>query len=244
MNRKWIRSETSLSRLAAVLVLVFLGGMPASGSDNLIVNGDFSVGLSEWTFREDSFPADGCPEAWAEAYVADEQSCIHGHYAYGLGVLRQGFPEVSLTAFSFGWQLDGDCTIAGANLYSGDQRILQFGTRHDITFPEDGNAWVALEETTHEIEEPLEHGSFNAAFNYTDLKASFTVESDKGQYSFSMPISPSCPVDAVELWLHHHACDGRNDGYGYFDNVVLVPEPAMLSLLAMGGLALVRCRRR
>jgi hypothetical protein len=37
---------------------------------------------------------------------------------------------------------------------------------------------------------------------------------------------------------------GTNNGAGYFDNLVVTPEPATLSLLAIGGLAMLRRRKR
>ena len=71
----------------------------------------------------------------------------------------------------------------------------------------------------------------------TDLTIGYWIDGvDRGASQITISdLSAELSLDHVGLTAHQ--------GSAYYDNLSVVPEPATLSLLALGGLALLRRRR-
>ncbi len=191
---------------------------------SVIQNGDFSSGLSGWIWTDSSEQSPGCPDAYAEGDVSpDDRGRIHAHSAHGRGRLSQAFSPLAPTCLSFEWELYGYCGGLSVELRSGDDSVLRLLTHHDSVVSSDTFTTLVVEGQETVIKGPgdyLVRGTFHGLFDHDALEAVFTISGIADR--IALPISPSFSTGELWLSVDNNCCDGRTDGYGFFDNVVLI----------------------
>jgi len=220
---------------------VCIGSTPPS-TEEVIVNGDFSAGLSGWDCIDRSNTGGGCSSspAWSDCSLVGGRANIHTHSGYGRGVLRQEFSEVSPTSFSFSWDIDGTCSSLRVFLYRGTQQMVHFRTSNDTSATENKFTGIFVGAHYQDIEPRhsyLDNGQCTITFDYGNSLAYFAILSDKGLRIGFAPLPAEFAVNAVELFVDNACCDGRDDTYGYFDDVHIVAAPRPKLLVSAPELA-------
>lgn len=189
--------------------------------DNVLTNADFSQDLNGWNFTDVSEPRGGC-SPYSEVSVVEGRAVIHAHHALGQGELNQQFQSIVPSYFACDYELTGTCSSVHALLYRGDELVLFLSTQRDSLLGHYGIDIIFLGET-YAIERPstISPGTFQVFFDYEDEKVSIYINGEE-ILELAIPYRADVSVDNVILVAQNNCCDGRNDAYGYFDNVVLI----------------------
>ena len=184
--------------------------------ENVILNGDFSTDLDFWTF-EDASELYNCPPPYAEAYSQDGHAVIHGYSCTSDGRLHQYFDPMNPSYFSVEYDLDGNCSWITMDLYNLDERVLSFRAYRDTLLGR-YRSELTLHGTYVLLGALVDPGKLEVYFDYDNMKVDIYLNN---QLKGTLSISDAMIVDKLTLLASNRCHDGRNDVYGYFDNVVL-----------------------
>jgi len=215
------RSSTLTGYLVTACA-VLLAFLPAMAEEHTIIrNGHFHDGLEDWDFTDASYQ-DGCTaDPSSDASVESGRAVIHSYSCMSIGSLEQarGVSE-NPTYFFAEYELTGDCSRLSIILSHGVQEVFKFTTMRDSVVPANSETDVFM----YEVEEwtaageTLSPGTVSVAFDYNTGQALVYVNSE---LKVSIALSGDVLIDRVTLEGSHACNDGRDDGYAYFDNVVL-----------------------
>ena len=131
-----------------------------------------------------------------------------------------GIGDFSITE-AWGWTPTWTVLLPGAVIYDDDVAVAPLV--HNLRM------------VTHNF------GGLNPSYDITITDSNGTVHSATGLANWGhVATAPTSGISAIDFQMA--VFDQRSDFV--VDNVSVVPEPATLSLLALGGLALIRRRRR
>jgi len=192
-----------------------------------IQNGDFSQGLSGWTFNDLS-DAHCYKTAYAEANVESGRLKVQAHYWVGYGVVSQLFESYTPNFLEFDFDLiTSSCSGGEVTLMRGLDSILTFRTNHAPPFPANHDIYTTIwfNGGAYHLESPennkyIKEGKLSLLFDYE--QNSVMVFLDGGErFAIPVPIGFNMNVDTIQLKSLNGCCDGRDHTTTYFDNVVL-----------------------
>ena len=217
------RSRSSmLTGYLATVCTVLVAFLPAMAEEHTIIrNGHFDNGLQDWSFTDASY-LDGCAaDPSSDASVVSGRAVIHAYSCMSIGRLQQARGVVeNPTYFSTDYELTGDCSRLSIILYHGVQEVFKFTTMRDSAVPANSETDVfmyGVEEWTA-AGETLSPGTVAVAFDYNTGQALVRLN-DELKVSIALP--GNVLIDRVTLEGSHECNDGRDDGYAYFDKVIL-----------------------
>ena len=208
------------------------GPEPPSCEKSVIKNCDFSNGLADWTFENASTTYPGCASAGmyanADASVFDGMGRIHVYSAYGTGYLRQTFQEVQPAEISFYYRTGADpagytpgCGRGTLFLYHGGQEVFMY-TATNFTHAENSGTAARFLGELHAIRvnTSITEGTVKVTLDYSGGQVQVWVNGNL-ETSFSIPLGADVKVDRIELFAFNSCCDGRNNQYSLFDNIIV-----------------------
>ena len=220
-----MKGRSRSSMLTGCLVTacaVLLAFLPAVAEEHTVIrNGHFDSGLEDWNFTDASYP-DGCAaDPSSDASVQSGRAVIHTHSCMSVGRLEQARGvEENPTYFSADYELTGDCSRLSIILYYGDEEVFKFTTMRDsvVTANSETDILMYGEEKWTVAGQTLSPGTIGVAFDYNTGQALVYLNDE---LKVSIALSGNVLIDRVTLEGSHACNDGRDDGYAYFDNLVL-----------------------
>jgi len=220
-------------RKVSIIVTLFIFSICFSVNNtqaetNIIKNGDFTESLDYWIFEDMSSIGNCIVSPYTEAYIDNGQAVIHGHSCYSDGMLYQVFdPVKNPSFFHFDYKDDGKCSRVSGFLKNGDSKIVELTVHRDSALTWLSYTTIRILDKEWVVHYPIDPGNFEVNFDYDSMKA---IAYLNGEQKLEADLASDIIVDRVELSAHHSCYDGRNDVYGYFDNVVLLAEPPFITV--------------
>lgn len=211
----------AFARILMTACAVMLAVLPAMAEEHTIIrNGGFFNGLDDWDFTDASYSA-GCATPSSDASVESARAVIHSYSCMAVGQLEQARGTVAdPTYFSADYELTGDCSRLSIIMSHGVQEVFKFTTKRDSVVPANSETDIIMygtEEWTA-AGETVSPGTVSISFDYNTSQALVYLNDElKASIALTGPVL----IDRVTLEGSHECNDGRDDGYAYFDNVVL-----------------------
>ena len=217
------------------LALITLSTLPVRASGNVIINGGFDSNLEGWTFEDVSHTGSVCADwglqASSDAHEENGRAVLHAQYGYGRGKLYQEFTPVKPAQLSVDYEAaspSGHCNSAIMYFYdSQGEKIAGLYYGEDSLVPQYSVMDVTLLGTDHHLpfDSKYYQGTIEFIFDWNsqEVKAIWHSPSGSTETLATQTFTGDVYVSKVELIVNNSCCDGRNDAYAYFDNVVVEP---------------------
>ena len=189
---------------------------------DVIDNGNFDADLSAWTFEDGSNTAPACTASPAYGGAIWDTGLVRlqAHSAYGNAYLHQNVSKIKPTYFKFDYNTVGGCGGTIVYLMDGNEIVFSYQVHRDTSLSTGFQQASFLGQinkycSTLGCVEPI--GTIEIYFNESSVDI---YQNNILRANFS-PHSSIYNVDSVKLLSANSCCDGRNDNYGYFDNISL-----------------------
>jgi len=191
---------------------------PQMQSELVIINGNFDTDLSGWVFEDASYA--GCSVPYGDAIWDNGMARLGAHYAYGNAYLIQNFYDVRPSYFKIDYITNGGCGGISVYLNNGSETVFSFRAYSDSLVSSNSRMMAQFIDQTDiycsSISCVESSGTLEVYFN-NSLVNVYLDDIFLGNFSIAQNFS----VDSIRLLSANSCCDGRNDNYGYFDNISL-----------------------
>ena len=204
---------------------------PSQSSKNVIINGDFKYGLEDWTFEDISHTGSQCAglTAVSNVSVKNNTAAIHSKYGYGRGKLSQSFSPVKPAKLSVTYKAAspyGHCNTVIIYFYdSQGTKVAGFYYGEDSFAPQYSRLVITLLGNDYNLpfDSKYSECTIEFSFNWDSKKVSAVWHSKSGEEEVLKSVSLENDIftSKVDLMVYNSCCDGRNDSYGYFKDVVI-----------------------
>lgn len=225
----------SSKSIVIVIVLILFSFSLSAANKNIVINGSFDSDLSGWSFQNTSHTGSVCASwgdyAESETYHENGKAVIHAKYGYGEGKLYQTFNPVKPKRLKVDYRAyspSGNCNSDLVYFYdSSGNKVAGFYYGEDSFVPRYSIWDITLMGVNHRLNfnSKYSEGTMEFYFDWDNRVAKAIWHSPNGitEELVSEPINSDINVAKVELIVHNSCCDGRNNAYGYFDDVVVEP---------------------
>ena len=200
-------------------------------NNNVVVNGDFKYGLEDWAFEDISKTGNQCLgfTANSDVKVNNDTAVIHSKYGYGRGKLSQSFNSIKPAKLSVSYKATspyGHCNTVIIYFYdSQGTKVAGLYYGEDSFAPQYSRLIITLlgNDYTLPFNSKYSEGTIEFSFDWDNKKVSAIWHSNTGEEEVleTAPIENDIYVSKVDLMTYNSCCDGRNDAYGYFEDVVV-----------------------
>ncbi len=224
-----------------------------SHDKNVIMNAGFEYGLEDWSFEDISHTGSQCTgyTAVSNVSVDNNTAVIHSKYGYGRGKLSQSFDPVKPVILSVSYKAaspHGHCNTVIIYFYdSQGTKIAGLYYGEDSFVPQYSRLIITLlgNDYTLPFNSKYSEGTIEFSFDWDNKKVSAIWHSNTGEEEVleTAPIENDVYVSKVDLMAYNSCCDGRDDAYGYFKDVVVQQYSANASYNSnIGAARKLKCK--
>ncbi|MCK4822770.1 hypothetical protein KA005_43805 [bacterium] len=221
-----------MKKVVTFMVILVVGSMVGgmAYANNHVINDGFDSDLSEWSF-EDISHTSSCSNPYAEALYdsTNQRAAIHTHSAYGAGTLTQELTTTVLpkrlaaTYENSPHYPSGSCNCIIISFFDQyDDVVAYFYYIRDSSVPMYSNVRLIILGKTIDLKFDRKYSSGTVEWIF-DLVTNEVRFYWNTELLHTEAITMDYEVSKVELKGSNSCCDGRNDGYAYFDDIVIEP---------------------
>lgn len=209
----------SINIIIFCIITIALYSNNSLAYEDIVKNGDFSEGLNGWDFVDKSQTDQSCPDAYSENYIINNRFGIHSYSAIARGNLYQIVPKNLPHVFEFDYELQGGCAAVNVRLKYNSTNIFSYELHSNTNLAAVSSIYF---NRTHLYSGTVAFswsGKVKIEFDYENGKVLIYFNNQKiDEYNLILAY-----IDEIKLEGANGCCDGRDNGYAYFDNVSLIP---------------------